>query len=180
MFDERQFSVGELAHGVRPNSFKHTGDVQRFTMSAAPRKNRAAVKKHRRQIETSRRHHHSWKALVAAGQSHESVETLGMHNSFHRVRNDFARHKRCAHTFMTHRDSVAHGNGAELHREASSSADTVLRSVRQPVQGHVARSDFVPARRHANLSLIPITVAHSYRSKHRPGGRPLRPVGDVG
>ncbi len=58
-------------------------------------------------------------------------------------------------------------------------ADAELRPLRETVERHVARCDFVPARRDPDLALAPVGVGHPDRAQHRAGAGLLHAVGHV-
>ena len=92
------------------------------------------------------------------------------------------------HALVTHRDAVGHRDRHELEREAARVAHALLGPLRQPVEGHVARRDLVPRRRHTDLRAAPSRRRSSRpRAASRAGARPspsvtswLRGFGGVG
>ena len=180
VLDEREFFVGELADGMGADRFEDTRDVERLAVRPATGKDRAAIEEDRWEIEPRRGHHHARQALVAAGESYQSVEALRVHDRLDRVGNDLPRHEGCAHTFVTHRDAIAHGDRDELERKAARRPHSVLGPISESVEWHVARSDLVPTRCHADLGLVPVGVAHPHRPQHGSGRRLLRAFGDIG
>ena len=67
-----------------------------------------------------------------------------MHHCFHAVGDDLTAHQRRTHSFVTHRNTIAHRDGAELECNSTSFTYASLGELRKFAQGHVARCDFIP------------------------------------
>src|ERR1700757_748758 len=83
------------------------------------------------------------------------------------------------HPLMTHRDAVGNRDRPELEWVAAGGEHPFLGRLGESVQREVARRDFVPRRRDADLWLAEVFVVHAYRAQHATGGGLLQAVGDV-
>ncbi len=93
----------------------HLGAVGQLGLAG---QDRAGVEEHAGEVEPRGRHQHARQRLVAAGQQHRAVETLGLHDGLDAVGDHLARHQREVHALVAHRDAVGHRDGAELHRDS--------------------------------------------------------------
>ncbi len=141
-------------------------------------RDRAGVEEDARQVEAGAGHQHPGDRLVAAGEQHGAVEALGHHDGLDRVGDDLAAHEREVHALVAHRDAVRDRDRAELQRVAPAGVHALLGALREPVEAQVAGGDLVPARRDADLRLVPVRVAHADGAQHSARGRGLDAVRD--
>ena len=173
-----ELRVAHLSFRVRPNGFEDILDRDVASPIRA-RQDRAAVEVDRRQIHPSHRHQHARLGLVAARDPDERVQPLRVHHQLDGVGDQIARHQRCLHPFVTHRDAVGDRDRRELERDAAALAHAFLRERRQLIEVVVARGHLVPRRGDPDLGATPVGVAHPHRPEHGPGRGPLHPLGDV-
>ena len=80
---------------------------------------RAAGDKDDRNIETHRSHQHAWCDLVAVGNTHQRIGTVGVTHVLDAIGDDVAARQRVEHAIVTHGDPVIHGDRVELFGHAS-------------------------------------------------------------
>ena len=91
-----------------------------------PGHDRAGVEEDAGQVEPRGGHEHPGQRLVAPGEEHRTVETLGHHHGLDRVSDDLAADEREVHALVAHRDAVGDRDGAELEGEATARVHAVL------------------------------------------------------
>ena len=163
---------------VRPDGLEHVLDRDVAVLVRA-RQDRAAVQVDRRQVQTRHRHQHGRLALVAAGDTHQSVEPLGVHHQLHRIGDHLAADQRRLHALVAHRDAVGDRDRRELDRDGAALPHAFLRERGELVQVVVAGRDLVPRRRHRDLRLAEILFGEPHRSQHGPGRSALGSFGDL-
>ena len=178
LLDRVQLVLGDRAGGAGADRLEHARDVERLAVQVAGER-RSVVDEHAWQVQAGDRHHHPRHRLVAAAGGDETVEPLGVHHGLDRVGDDLAADERRPHPLVAHRDSVGHGDRAELERYPTRPADALLGGRGQAAQRGVARGDLVPRRGDADLRLAPVVVGEPDGPQHRPRGRLLDPVGDI-
>ena len=129
---------------------------------------RAAIKKHRRHVETYHRHHHPRQRLVTARQTDKRVIAMAAHRQFDRVGNRLAAGQRGSHALMAHRDAVGDGDGGEFARRAVGLFDAHLGGLCLTVERDVAGRRLVPAGGNTDERLVNFRLAHAHGIVIRP------------
>ena len=173
-----ELRVGHLSFRVRPDGFEDILDRDVASLICA-REDRAAVEVDRRQIHPSHRHQHARLGLVAARDPDERVQALRVHHQLDGVGDQIARHQRCLHPLVAHRDAVGDRDRRELERDAPALADAFLRERRELVEVVVARRHLVPRRGHRDLWLIEVVLTETDRAQVRAGGCARGSLGDL-
>ena len=166
-------SIRESSSSVRASTAWAPTASKTLTMSRARSRSRPgriepAVEEDRRQVEPGGGHEHAGQRLVAAGEGHQGVEPLGVHDRLDRVGDHLAADQRGPHPLVAHGDAVGDGDGDELEGEAAGVAHALLGPLGQPVERQVAGGDLVPARGHRRPAACP----SRRRSSRRPGAWP--------
>ena len=118
--------------------------------------------------------------LVAAGNGHQAVIPLGLHDGLDRVGDDVARRQRKAHAIGAHRDAVADADGVEPHAHHPGRRHALTHSRRQFVEVHVAGIALVPHAGDADLWFLEVGRLEAGAQEHGLRG-PLRTgLGDPG
>ena len=89
-----------------------------------------------------------------------------MHDDLNGVGNDFARDQGEVHSLVPHGDAIGNGDGTKLKGVAATGVHTLFGRLSKAIQAQVAGGDFVPAGSDTNLGLVPVSISHSYGSKH--------------
>jgi len=125
--------------------------------------NRAAVEHDARDVQAGHRHHHPGDRLVAARDSHESVQEMAPDYQLDGVRNRLATHERGLHALGSHGDSVGDGDRVELDGRSAGGANPGFDLFREFPVIPVTRRDLDPAVRDANEGLFQVVVAEPDR-----------------
>src|SRR5262245_52797757 len=89
-------------------------------------KYRAAIKYDARNIEPQQCHSSCRNGLVAGNQGHDTVKHMAARDQFDRIGDHLPAHQRSLHSLGAHRDSIADGDGVELHGSAARRANSLL------------------------------------------------------
>ena len=153
-------------------------DVERGAVGQVAGADRAAIDHQGGAVEPAHGDQAARHVLVAAGNGHQAVIPLGLHNGLDRVGDDVARRQREAHAIGAHRDAVADADGVEPHAHHPGRRHALTHSRRQFVEVHVAGIALVPHAGDADLWLLEVGRLEAGAQEHGLRG-PLRPgLGD--
>jgi len=122
-FDVFEFFVVNNTSCASANGFEDVlnGEVFAFVV---PRHDRAAIKHDARNIHPSEGHACCWDGFIASHQYNDAVEAVTFHGEFNGITNHFAGHKRGAHAFASHGDTVGNCDGVKINRRSACGANT--------------------------------------------------------
>ncbi len=99
------------------------------------------------------------------------------HRQFDGVGNRFATGKAAAHAFVTHCDSIGHGDCCEFARGSVCGFNPKFHGLGLAVQRDVARCRLIPAGCDANQRLVNLVLSQTHRVEIGAVWRALRPFG---
>ena len=103
-------------------------------------------------------HEHAGHDLVAVGDAHHAVETMGLDDGLDAVGDQLARGQGILHAAVAHRDAVVHADGVEDERHAAGRADHPLDQRADLVQVGVARDAVDIAVGDGDERLVPVRL----------------------
>src|SRR5690606_1258014 len=98
----------------------------------------AAGDEDHRDVQAHGGHEHAGRDLVAVGDAHHGIGTVGVDHVFHRVRDDVAAGQGIQHAIVAHGNAIVHGNGIELLGYAARGFDLACDELTQVLQVHVS------------------------------------------
>ena len=137
VLDLQQLGIADTPRRVGAHGFKDIldGDV---APSILPRSDGSPIQHQRGHVEPHQPHGASRQGLVAADQGDHGVEHVAPSHQLDRVGHNLTAHQGGFHSFGAHGDSVAHGDGVELHGSPAGSTHPLLDLCRQSPEVEVA------------------------------------------
>ena len=124
-----------------------------------------------RNVQPHRRHQHAGGDLVAVGDAHHGVCTVGVDHVLDRVGNDLAAGQRIQHAVVAHGDAVVHGDGVELLGHATGRLDLARHELPQVLEVHMPRHKLRERVDHRNDGLLEVCILHAGGTPQRAGAR---------
>jgi hypothetical protein len=149
-------AVGGFHHGVH--------QVQLADVVAPlhlARFHRAAGNKNHRNVQAHGGHQHAGGDLVAVGDAHQRVGTVGIHHVFHAVGDQVAAGQAVQHAAVAHGDAVVDGDGVEFLGHAASAFDFARHQLAHIVQVDMAGHELGEAVGNGDDGLAKILVFHA-------------------
>ena len=163
----------DFTNSKTANRLKHIGQrkifsrirIRRIVSGQMSRHHRTARNKNSRQIKTRGSHKHTRNNFVAVRNHNQSIQLMSFCNTFNAVGNQFAGNKRIFHSFVSHRNAVAHTNGRKFNRSSASHAHTGFYSLGNTVKLNMSRNNFIFCTDNANqrLSKFFVSVTRSVK-----------------
>ena len=182
LLDEREFTFVDLAAGMFADRLEARHDVEglvgeqrgAFFIESllgenavdAAGKNRSAINKHGRAIQTRHRDETPRHVLVATADGHEAVEHFAAHHSLDAVGDDLTRHEGILHSLAAHRDAVGNRDSSKDDAFSAACANAGLSLAGEFVDVHVARRDHAPCAGDADLGLLEILPRKPHGVQH--------------
>ena len=142
MLDFAQLFFINLAGFKTACSFKYSGYADILAMITAG-EHRAAADNNGGDVQTGCSHQHTRDDFITVRNQNQAVKGVAVGNSFNAVGNQLAACQRIFHAIVAHSDAVADADSGELDRSAAGLQNTILGSLGNGVQVHVAGDDFV-------------------------------------
>ena len=122
---------------------------------------RTAGDEDRGDVETQRRHQHTWGDLVAIRDTDHRVSAMSVDHVFDAVGDQFARRQRIEHTVMAHGDAVIDRDRVELLGDPARSLDLARDELAEVLEVDVARHELGEGVDHGDNRLAEIGILHA-------------------
>ena len=124
-------------------------------------KHRASRHENGRYIDSCRSHEESRNVLIAVRNHHETVKLVCLRHTLRGIGNQVSCNKRILHADVPHRNPVADRNGGKLYRETAGLRNPHFHRLRNLVQIHVPRHNFVVGANHTDHRLLHLFLGKS-------------------
>ena len=155
-------------------------DIERRAVGEMAGLDCAAVDHQGGAVEPAHRDQTARHIFVTAGNRHQCVVPLRLHDGFDRVGDDVSRRQGKTHAVGAHRDAVAHSDRIEPHPHHAGRQHALTNLGGQLVEVHVAGVALVPHARNADLRLVEIGRLETGAEEHRLRGALRAGLRDAG
>ena len=114
-----------------------------------------------RHVEAHGGHQHSRGDLVAVGDAHQGIGTVGVDHVLDAVGDQVATRQRVEHAVVAHGDAVVHGDGVELLGHPAGLLDLAGHQLPHVLQVHMPRHELGEGVGHGDDRLVEVLVLHA-------------------
>ena len=123
----------------------------------------------RRDVEAHRRHQHAGRDLVAVGDAHQRVGTVGVDHVLDRVGDEIAAREAVEHAVVPHGDAVVDRDGVELLRHPAGGFDLAAHELPEILEVDVAGYELGERVRYGDDRFVEVVVGHAGGTPERSG-----------
>ena len=124
-------------------------------------------------VQTQRGIQHARGYLVAVGDAHQGIGSVGIDHVLDRIGDDLSRRQGIEHAAVAHGDAIVNSNGVELLRHAAGFADGIGHDVADVLEVDVAGNELGKGVGDGNDRLAEVTLLGAGRAPQRAGTRCL-------
>ncbi|EKD42671.1 MAG: hypothetical protein ACD_73C00065G0001 [uncultured bacterium] len=146
---------------ILPHGFKNTHDIN-IASFIIPGQNSSPIYENTGDIHATHGHNTTGHVFIAPTNRHNGIVAHPFCHNFNTISYDLARNERIFHAFVTHPNTIAHGNGMINLAHPTRSSNPFLNFNGQIINMNIARSHFATRTGNANNRLLKIFICKAY------------------